>query len=85
MSYVMVKDHAINTNSIRNILLRQEWARQFLMPSLDNKIFINIDETWLNMTDFRRKQWRRKGTASSLQKKALNPRISLTVAISSKG
>ena len=85
MSYVKIKDQAVNINSTKNILLRQEWARQFLAPSLENKHWLNIDESWLNMMDFRRRAWTAKYTSSSLSKRIVNPRISLTLCISSKG
>ena len=85
MSYVKIKDQAVNINSTKNILLRQEWARQFLAPSLENKHWLNIDESWLNMMDFRRRAWTPKHASSSLSKRIANPRISLTLCISSRG
>ena len=85
MSYVKIKDQAVNINSTKNILLRQEWARQFLSPSLENKHWLNIDESWLNMMDFRRRAWTPKHASSSLSKRIANPRISLTLCISSRG
>ena len=75
----------MNINSVRNVLLRQAWARRFLQPDLNNKIFLNIDESWIGQTDFRRMMWHEKGKSCSLPKKALNPRISLTVAIDTEG
>ena len=85
MSYTKAKDQAVNINSARSVLLRQAWARRFLQPDLNNKIFLNFDETWLPQTDFRRTMWREKGKSCSLPKKALNPRISFTLAIDTQG
>ena len=85
MSYAKAKDQAVNINSNRNVLLRQAWARRFLQPDFNKKIFLNIDESWIGQTDFRRMTWRAKGKSSSLPKKALNPRISLTMAIDTQG
>ena len=85
MSYAKAKDQAVNINSNRNVLLRQAWARRFLQPDLNNKIFLNVDESWIGQSDFRRTMWHEKGKSGSLPKKALNPRISLTVGVDTEG
>ena len=38
---------------------------------------MNIDETWLSQSDFRRRKWRVPGTTNSLPNPLVNPRISL--------
>ena len=50
-----------------------------------NKILINLDETWLGMSDFRRMKWRPKGTRNSVAKRAMTPRISMMVALDTLG
>lgn len=42
---------------MRNLVLRQRWAMEFLVQVKKKTRFINIDETWLNQEDFRRMKW----------------------------
>ena len=46
---------------------------------------MNADESWLDMSDYRRMKWQKKGTKCSLAKSSINPRISLTVAVDTEG
>jgi hypothetical protein len=46
---------------------------------------INVDETWINEKDYRRRSWRRRGTANSIPVKAIKPNISMMVAIDTDG
>ena len=46
---------------------------------------INIDETWLGMSDFRRMGYFKKDGNNSIPQKAVSPRISMIVAVSSHG
>jgi hypothetical protein len=57
ISYKKVKQINVTANSERSMVLRQRWALQFLSMDWRNKNCINIDETWLGMTDFRRMHW----------------------------
>ena len=65
--------------------LRQAWAMRFMQKDIQDKVIINIDETWLGATDYRRMMWGVRGTSNSLQKKQLTPRISMIVAIDTSG
>ena len=47
--------------------------------------FINIDETWLGMSDFRRMKWRAPETTNSVAAMALAPRVSMILAIDNFG
>ena len=49
------------------------------------KRIINVDESWLNATDFRSMKWRAKGTSNSIVKLQVVPRISLIVGIETSG
>lgn len=46
---------------------------------------INLDETWLSGTMYRRQHWRKRGTKSSIPNGAMNPRISVLLAIDTDG
>ena len=46
---------------------------------------INIDETWIDYVDFRRRSWKLPGQSNSIAVKQVMPRLSLIVAVSSNG
>jgi hypothetical protein len=50
-----------------------------LLDSTD--LIVNVDETWINETDFRSKKWRKRGTANSVPSKSLSLRISMIAAL----
>ncbi len=54
-------------------------------PFAKKKIIINIDETWMNQTDFLRKKWRLKRRTNSMPEITLSNRVSLIAAIDIMG
>jgi hypothetical protein len=57
MRYRKVKHIPIGANIVRNLVLRQRWTMTVLEKDHRQKIYLNIDETWLGMSDFRRMKW----------------------------
>ena len=57
MRYRKIKTVSLHSNSEKNLVLRQRWAIEFLNLARKKKIFLNVDETWLGMSDFRRMKW----------------------------
>ena len=57
MSYRPIEQLMMYQNSDWNILLRQQWALKFLEFDLKKKIILNVDESWLDSMDFRRRKW----------------------------
>ena len=49
------------------------------------KRVINIDESWINEKDFRRKNWRKRYVSNTVGTSAVHPRITFMVAIDSDG
>ena len=47
--------------------------------------FLNVDETWLGMSDMRRMKWREKGTTNSVASVLMSPRISMIVGVDTFG
>ena len=45
MSYRKITQAAVMGNSVRNLVLRQQWALQFFRLAAEGKHFMNIDET----------------------------------------
>lgn len=80
LKYKKIKHISWQGNSDKSLVLRQRWAMQFL--ELDHKAInvINIDETWVNMTDFRRFHWKPKSNYS-VKAKAMAPRVSMITGV----
>ncbi len=85
MKYKKIKKIPFSGNSDRNLILRQEFAKKMIQIFEQDEEIINVDETWISQTDFRRRKWRISGTTNSLPNPIVNPRLSLIVAISNKG
>ena len=49
------------------------------------KTLLNIDETWLGMTDFRRRKWQAPNRTNSVPKMQVQPRISLIMGLDTSG
>jgi transposase len=81
LSWKKVKQVAIQSNSVRCLVLRQRWAISFLEMDLKSKNWINIDETWLGMADFRKMYWRPMDRNWSVKEKSITPRLSLITAV----
>ena len=57
LSYKKIKEIGVHTNSIKNLVLRQRFAIELVTLMNKGKRIINIDETWLGMSDFRHMKW----------------------------
>ena len=66
MKFKKVKAISLTANSERNLILRQQFALAFLRLNLREKVIINIDETWIGMSDFRRRKWCPAGSNNSV-------------------
>ena len=51
----------------------------------DGKRILNIDESWLSGTNFKRAKWREHGQTNSDPIKIVNPRISVIAAVDTEG
>ena len=49
------------------------------------KHVVNIDETWIPETDFRRRRWNAKGEDNSMKEGIMSHRVNMIVAVSSEG
>ena len=85
MRYKKVKATSWQANSNRSLILRQQFAKSFLNQDLHKKNIINIDETWLGMSDFRRMKWTFLGRPNSVAKKQMQPRVSMITALDTRG
>ena len=85
LSYVKVKKLQPNSNSMKAMILRQQYAMRLLSLIDIGKRIINVDETWLNETSFSRKVWATKNSQGNFNLNAVAPRISMIAAIDTSG
>ena len=85
MKFRKIKKSSLHLNSRQNLILRQEWAVRFLKLWDEGKTFLNFDESWLGMSDFRRYKWQEADSTNSVPTLALVPRVSVLLAIDSTG
>ena len=85
MRYKKVQEVPWKANCTQNLILRQRFARVFLDIDFTKKTIINIDETWISQTDFRRRKWSFLGKSDSVPKKNVQPRISMIVGLDTNG
>ena len=81
MRYRKIKTVSLHSNSEKNLVLRQRWAIEFLRLVSKKKIFLNVDETWLGMSDFRRMKWQVPGTTNSYPKLEVQPRVTMILGL----
>ena len=67
----------VHGNSERCLVQRQQCALVFLKLVQTKRRIINIDESWVNSADYRRRSWSRKGMSNSISTKKLSPRITI--------
>ena len=85
MRFRKIKTVSLHSNSEKNLVLRQRWALEFLGLARKKKIFLNVDETWLGMSDFRRMKWQAPGTTNSFPNIEVQPRVTMILGLDTLG
>ena len=85
MRYRKVKRIPFQGNCDRCIIQRQQYAKFMLGVLESDRRVLNLDETWLNTTDFRPMKWRPRNDTNSLPSKGIAPRISVIAGIDTDG
>ena len=83
--YRPLKRIAFQANSARCLILRKQYAEAMIALLLKGKRIINVDETWINIKNYRRRRWRKHGVVNSVNSRVVSPRISFIAAISTEG
>lgn len=84
-TYRRLKRIEFHANSKNHIIARQKFAMQMIEFLKQGKRIINVDETWINQKDFRRRCWRKRGVSNSIGVRAVSPRVTLMVALDTDG
>ena len=85
MSFKKIQEVSLRTNSEKNLVLRQRFAVNLIQVLRSGKRVLNIDQTWLGMSDFRRMKWRPKDSTNSIPKLSMQPRITMFVGLDTEG
>lgn len=85
MRFRRVKAVSMHANSSKNLILRSVFAQELIRLLAAGKIIINVDETWLGMSDFRRRKWQTPGSTNSVAQLQMTPRISMIAGLDSRG
>lgn len=85
MRYKKLIHISVHANSAKNLILRQQFALQLIKLLMAGKTILNVDESWLGMTDFRRRKWRKQGSSNSHSILQVQPRISIIAGLDTKG
>ena len=85
MSFKKIKEVTKHSNSEKNLVLRQQFATKLIEIIQTKKRIINVDQTWLGMSDFRRRKWKPKNTTNSVPKLSIQPRITMWVGLDTDG
>ena len=85
MSFRKIKKVSLHSNSDSNLILRQRFAIKLISLTQKKTVFINIDESWLDMSDYRRMKWRPKHSTNSYPIVIVQPRISIIAGIDTLG
>ena len=85
MRYRKIIPISVHGNSDKNLVLRQQFALNLIQLLEAGKTLLNIDESWLGMSDFRRRKWKAPGTTNSVTQLQMRPRISMIIGIDTSG
>ena len=85
MRYKKIKHVSVHANSQKNLVLRQQFALELIKHIHAGKTILNVDESWLGMSDFRRMKWCPYKDTNSVPILQLQPRISMIVALDTSG
>ena len=85
MRYRKVLPLSVHANTAKNLVCRQQFALKFIELLQRGKTILNVDETWLGMSDFRRRKWQAAGSTNSVPHLQITPRISMISALDTQG
>jgi len=66
MSYQKINKTAVQVNAEHNLVLRQRYAIKLLSLTQKKTVLINVDESWLDCCEYRRRKWNQRHSNNSL-------------------
>ena len=85
LGYRRARQVPIQGNSERCLVLRQQYSLKMLALLEEGTRIINVDESWLNDTNFTRKIWCPAGAAATVTQQSVTPRLTLIAALDTEG
>ena len=85
LSFRSIKRVSSCGDSDSNKVLRSLFAQKMLQLYAQSTHVVNIDESWIPCSDFRRSCWGPRGASNSMHDTALSSRVNVIVAVSSEG
>ena len=85
MRFSKLKKLPNQANSLRNLHMRQKFGMKVIDLLFEGKRILNIDETWIGQTNFRRQAWRGPLNPESERINPVQPRITMIVALDNHG
>ena len=85
LRYKKVKQLAPQTNRLKNLVCRQQYALKMLEVLASGRRVINVDESWLNTMAYRRHSWTKVGKSNARPTKELSTRVAILAAIDNRG
>ena len=85
LSWKKIKRVSSPGNSERCKVLRHLYAREMLAIYDSNKHVVNIDESWMSVSDFRASSWNYTGSDNNYSDRVLGCKVNMIAAVSSKG
>ena len=83
--YKRAKLVAPQANTERCLVMRKEYALKLLDLLDRGKRIINVDETWLNESNFVRKAWCPTSSSGGVKLQAITPPLSMISALDTEG
>ena len=84
-SYQKLQRRVSDPNTPAVKLLRRDFSARFLRAMASGKRILNIDESYFNYTNFKRRAWVLKGSGASTITKQIIPRLALLTAMDQFG
>ena len=85
LGYRIARKVPIQANQERCLVLRQQYAMEMLPLLQRGARILNVDESWVNSTNFTRMIWCPPQTPATMRAKPISYRISLIAALDTEG
>ena len=85
LGYRLAKKVPVQANEPRCLILRQQYAMTMLDLLRNRKRILNIDETWINDTNYTRMMWCPPQTPATMTTRPISYRISMIAALDTEG